>query len=184
IVPGALKKLLTYIDRNPGSCDLLQGPIVWNELDKVSTHWSPEWADGMYGKWDLDQRGNDLDGLPFDIPLMGCGLFACRRDIWPGFNSAFRGFGGEEGYIHEKFRQRGGRTLCLPFLRWLHRFERPMGVPYTIEWADRIRNYMIGHHELGLPMEEMKAHFEEFLGEEFVTSVIRRVEEELVAHRV
>ena len=94
------------------------------------------------------------------------GLFACRRTAWPGFNPKFRGFGGEEGYIHEKIRQRGGRTLCLPFLRWMHRFGRPLGAPYVNRWEDRMRNYVIGFTELGLDTAEMEAHFAELLGAE------------------
>ena len=85
--------------------------------------------------------------------MQGMGLFACRKDAWPGFNPLFRGFGAEEGYIHEKVRQGGGRTLCLPFLRWMHRFNRPLGAPYPNIWEDRIRNYYIGWRELGLPTE-------------------------------
>ncbi|MGL1784034.1 hypothetical protein ACSTG0_23510, partial [Vibrio parahaemolyticus] len=84
-----------------------------------------------------DPAGAEPDLPPFEIPMQGMGLFACRRDAWAGFNPDFRGFGGEEGYIHEKFRQRGGKVLCLPFLRWMHRFNRPLGLPYPNVWADR-----------------------------------------------
>ena len=109
--------------------------------------------------------GEDPEAPPFDIPMQGMGLFSCRRAVWPGFNPRFRGFGGEEGYIHEKFRQNGGRTLCLPFLRWMHRFRRPMGVPYINSWEDRVRNYMIGFRELGLPTAELEDHYREILGD-------------------
>ena len=84
----------------------------------------------MYSRWDTDEPDLGLDGPPFEIPMQGMGAFACRREAWPGFNPRFGGFGGEEGYIHEKFRQAGGRTLCLLFPRWAHRFGRPAGVPY------------------------------------------------------
>ena len=60
---------------------------------------------------------SEIDAPAFEIPMQGLGLFACRRAAWVGFNTRFRGFGAEEGYIHEKTRQHGGRTLCLPFLR-------------------------------------------------------------------
>jgi len=93
------------------------------------------------------------------------GLFACRRSVWPGFNEAFRGFGGEEGYIHEKFRRAGARTLCLPFLRWVHRFNRPTGVPYRNILEDRIWNYLVGFREFGLPTTEMEEHFRGLIGE-------------------
>lgn len=162
--PGSVARLIRYFEENPDTNDLLHGPIVWDELDIVSSHMSPVWQKGFFGVWAQDERGNDLDGEPFDIPMHGMGLYACRRAAWPGYNRKFRGFGGEEGYVHDKFRQRGGRVLCLPFLRWLHRFVRPLGVPYKISWEDRIRNYVIGATELGLPIDDTMAHFREFLG--------------------
>ena len=162
--PGALAKLRRYIADNSQSRDLLQGPLVYDDLRRLASHFRPEWREGMYGVWDLDSRANDLDGPPFEIPMQGLGLYAFRRAAWPGFNPAFRGFGGEEWYIHEKFRQNGGRALCLPFLRWLHRFQRPMGLPYANRWEDRIRNYLIGFRELGQSTQPVEAHFIEFLG--------------------
>ncbi len=101
-----------------------------------------------------------------------------RRAAWPGFNPQFRGFGGEEGYIHEKFRQHGGRTLCLPFLRWVHRFDRPMGIPYNNVWEDRVRNYVIGFRELGLPTAELEAHFRELLTR-VAETILSQIEREL-----
>ena len=100
--------------------------------------------------------------------MQGLGLFACRKAAWPAFNDRFRGFGGEEGYIHGKFRAAGGKTLCLPYLRWLHRFGRPGGVPYPIRWEDRILNYFAGFNELGWDTEPVKAHFAEKLDPETV----------------
>ncbi len=71
------------------------------------------------------------------------------RSVWPGFNPAFHGFGGEEGYIHEKFRQAGGWSLCLPWLRWVHRFNRPSGVPYPLYIEDKLRNYILRNYIFG-----------------------------------
>lgn len=95
----------------------------------------------------------------FEIPGMGCGLMAFRKDAWQGFNPEFRGFGGEELYIHEKFRRAGGKCLCLGFLKWLHRFGRPGGVPYRLSTEDKCRNYIIGHMELGLDLAQIEQHF-------------------------
>jgi len=164
VVPGAIKRLLDYFDENSETNDLLQGPLVYDDLTSFSTHFKPDWRQGMWGFWETDERGKDPDAEPFEIPMQGLGLFACRREAWLGFNPNFRGFGGEEGYIHEKFRQSGARTLCLPFLRWLHRFNRPMGVPYSNTWDDRIRNYLIGFDELGLELQPVVDHFTELLG--------------------
>ncbi len=129
----------------------------------------------MYGVWESDPRGEDPQAPSFDIPMQGLGLFACRRAAWPGFNPRFRGFGGEEGYIHEKTRQRGGRTLCLPFLRWVHRFERPLGPPYRNCWEDRIHNYYVGFTELGLDTAEMEVHFAELLGAETCARILTEI---------
>ena len=166
LTPGALSRLMEYLDARPGCMDLLQGPLVYDDLQSVSTHFDPVWSGGMYGVWATDERGLDPDGEPFEIPMQGMGLFACRKEAWPGFNPRFQGFGGEEGYIHEKFRQKGRRTLCLPFLRWVHRFNRPFGIRYRNVWEDRIRNYYIGFRELGMETTEMEAHFREYLGTE------------------
>ena len=164
LAPGALERLFEYIEANPRSRDLLQGPMLYDNLISVSTHMDPVWREGMYGVWGVNEAGLNPNAPPFDIPMHGLGLYVCRREAWPGYNPHFCGFGGEEGYIHEKFRQAGGRTLCLPFLRWLHRFARPLGVPYRVSWRDRIRNYLLGFDELGLPVEPVIEHFSPILG--------------------
>ena len=179
IVPGALKRLLLHMNADPDTRDLMQGPLLYDNLSKLATHFEPQWQAGMYGHWATDERALDPDAPPFDIPMQGLGLFACRRTAWPGFNPHFRGFGGEEGYIHEKFRRNGGRTLCLPFLRWVHRFRRPMGLHYENSWEDRVRNYMIGHCELGLSTSDMEKHFREFLGEAIAVPMFERIRQEL-----
>lgn len=175
LAPGSLRRLIDYFHSHPDSPDLLQGPLLDDSLEGVSTHFAPVWSAGMYGQWDTDERGVDPDGPPFEVPMQGLGIFACRRDAWPGFNPQFSGFGGEEGYIHEKFRQAGGRALCLPFLRWTHRFGRPNGIPYPNLYADRVRNYMIGWSELGLDITPIEAHFQELLGDEEYGVVLRAV---------
>jgi hypothetical protein len=95
--------------------------------------------------------------------MQGLGVFSCLKEAWPGFHPGFRGFGGEEGYIHEKFRQAGGRCLCLPWLRWMHRFGRPAGVKYPLSIEDKLRNYVIGHAELGLDLTPVLEHFSQYL---------------------
>ena len=175
VAPGALARLLRYFREAPEQRDLLQGPMVYDDLKSLASHFAPTWRQGMYGTWDLDERARDIDGEPFDIPMQGLGLFACRRDAWPGLNADFRGFGGEEGYIHEKFRRRGARTLCLPFLRWLHRFDRPLGVRYPNRWEDRIRNYLIGFREVGMDTVGLQAHFADLLGADEAERILDRI---------
>src|SRR5829696_6855819 len=164
--PGAIGRLKEYYREHPDCPDLLQGPVVYDDLQTISTHFEPVWRGEMWGIWQTDPRGLDPEGEPFEIPMQGMGVFSCRKDAWPGFHPAFRGFGGEEGYIHEKVRQHGGRCLCLPWLRWAHRFPRPAGVPYPALLHDKVKNYIIGHTELGLDLEPVRSHFSDRLSEE------------------
>tara|TARA_R100000656_G_scaffold27615_1_gene24229 strand:+ start:793 stop:1620 length:828 start_codon:yes stop_codon:yes gene_type:complete len=147
LVPGSLKKLIDYYSVFPNTKDLLQGPLMHDDLKSFSTHFKPEWSEGMFGRWDTNQEALDK-GDPFEIQMQGTGLLSCKKEHWVGFNPDFRGFGGEEWYIQEKFRQYGGNVLCLPFLKWLHRFGRPNEPQYPLEMYDRIRNYIIGWMEL------------------------------------
>lgn len=169
--PGAIARLKAYYRAHPACPDLLQGPLIYDDLENIATHFDPVWRDQMWGIWATDPRGLDPAGEPFEIPMQGLGAFSCRTSMWPGFNPAFRGFGGEEGYIHEKVRQAGGRCLCLPWMRWTHRFGRPAGVPYPLTVEDRLRNYVIGHSELGLDLTPVLEHFAGSLPEERIVSV-------------
>jgi hypothetical protein len=165
--PGALAKLLDWYDTHPDSRDLVQGPLVYDDLATVSTHFADVWRDGMWGTWDTDPRGVDPDAEPFEIPAQGLGLFSCRKDAWLGFNPHFREFGGEEWYIHEKFRQAGRRCLCLPFLRWVHRFSAPSGGrAYQFTVMGKVRNYILGLQELGLSLDRLRKHYVNGLNED------------------
>lgn len=186
IEPGALGKLLAYFDARPDCGDLLQGPILSDNLQYVmATHMEPVWSDGMFGTWAVDERGRSPDAEPFEIPSQGLGLFACRKDAWLGFNKFFRGFGGEEGYLHAKYKQAGRQTLCLPFLRWWHDFLRYEMVrrgllesPYRLASEDKLRNYLIAARELGLSPDPATEHFRSLkhpVPEESVRAIIREV---------
>lgn len=172
IEPGALKKLIDFYDNKKDCGNLLQGPLIYDDMKSISTHFNlNEWGQYMWGKWGTDERGSNPDSEPFEIPAQGMGLFSCRKDSWLGFNKMFRGFGGEEGYIHEKYRKYGKKTLCLPFLRWNHRFERPNGTTYPNNHRDRFRNYFIGFHELNLDTDIIIDEFKDVIEKDFVESV-------------
>ena len=127
------------------------------------------WADRV-------QRLLGLEAVPWteinepdatiEIPGMGLGCFAVWRDNWPGFNRHARGFGGEELSIHELYRQRGGKAVCLNGFRWLHRFYRGVGAPqYKLDGSETIRNHVLWHSQLGLSLSTMHGYF--VLGEGF-----------------
>lgn len=83
-----------------------------------------------------------------EIPGMGLGMFAMRKDAWPGFSPLFSHFGGEEMYIHEKVRAAGGKVYCHRDLRWPHRFGRPLGQHYPLTRFNKMRNFWLGKLEL------------------------------------
>lgn len=158
-MPGVIGRLREYYRDNPDTPNLLQGPLIDDDLTTIWTHFEPKWYAQRWGTWGHDPRGTDPEGESFEIGMHSLGVFSCRKAAWPGFNPHFRGFGGEEGYIHEKFRQRGATTLELPFLRWVHRFGRVGVLPYRLTAEDRLRNYLIGHAELGLDTKPILQHF-------------------------
>lgn len=176
---GSLRKLIDYFRAHPKTRDLLQGPLLYDDHRSISSHMDPRWSAGMFGIWGTDPRAADPAAEPFEIGMQGLGAFACRRAAWPGFNPRLTGFGSEEGYIQEKFRQAGGRTLCLPFLRWMHRFGRPLGVRYRNEWEDRIRNYMIVARELGRDPSDTIQHFRDFIGADAANHILASVTAQL-----
>ncbi len=218
LAAGSIARLLQWFDDHPDSQDLISGPMVFDDLQNIATHFDDVWRAEMRGIWGqawqcpcgrwkfssvqddalahcqyrdlatgqphiacpactavlpivpfpgsvqaLEQMGFKRIGLspddePFEVPGQGLGLFGCRREAWLGFNPHFRGFGGEELYIHEKYRRAGRRNLILPFLRWNHRFGRAK-TPYALNRYDKIRNYVLGHLELGLSLGPIEEHF-------------------------
>jgi hypothetical protein len=147
LVKNALNHLMNYFNDHPNCKDLVQGPLLYDDLNNYSTEFSPVWRDSMYGIWHNNKEAYDK-GLPFEIPLQGMGLCAFEKSNWPGISPYFRGFGGEEGYIAEKFRRNGGKNICIPQLKWVHRFGRPDGVKYPLVLEDRVWNYFVGWLEI------------------------------------
>ena len=213
--PNGIARLLDYVDSHPDTGDLLQGPLVMDDLAGAATHFDDIWRGGMWGTWGciwqradgrmlcarqtLDKNvglfappTNDLvetlplawsghehqmpnhgfqsasqGEVPFEIPAQGLGLFACRRKAWLKFNPKFREFGGEEWYIHTKFRQAGHKCLCLPWLKWMHRFADPAaGRHYARSNEAKIRNYISGLQELGIPLDRLRRHFVDGISED------------------
>lgn len=178
LAPAALPKLLEFYAGNPELRDLLQGPMLYDDLGphSVVTHMEPRWRAEMFGTWASDERGRDPDGPPFEIPMHGLGLFTCWRHAWLGFPSHLEGFGGEEGNLHELYRQRGQKTWCLPFLRWVHRFGRPAGVPYPLKREAKVRNYLVWAKALGRDPADVLEHFLPLMDEAPLAELVAEVD--------
>lgn len=161
--PDTIKRLVKFLDKNENSNDLFHGPLLNDSLSdkELLCKMAKQWRNQLYGIWSEDPRGLNIDGDPFEIDMHGLGVFLTKTDSWLRFNENFKGFGGEEGYIHNKYQLAERKVLCLPFLRWLHRFERPNGVPYNVYLHDKIKNYLIGYRELGFCPKPMMDHFME-----------------------
>ncbi len=182
---GAIRRLIDWFEAHPQSKDLWQGPCIGDGGldDIVGTHFAPRWGSLMFGQWAVDQRVF-LSEDPFEIEMQGCGLFACRRDAWPGFHPKLRGFGPEEYHIHQRIRRGGGKCYCLPWLRWCHRFGNPDGTrPPGLHPEERLRGHLITYLDTGAPpLEIMRRHFVEeaksVTGEQF-SRVLEQTRREL-----
>lgn len=144
--PGFMDVLMNYWINHSNSSNLITGPVLYDNKVNVSTHWNPEWRGHDFGTWATDQEGMKYE-QPFDIPMQGMACYSVRRDAWRGINSEFRQFGAEEWYIAEKVRSWGGRVLCHPLMKWMHRFNWPP-VKFPISLEAKITNYYRGWLEL------------------------------------
>lgn len=158
---GVLRKLIDFFAWNPDSIDLWQGPCIGDGgvNDLVGTHFKESWGGLMYGQWAIDPRVYDAD--PFEIPMQGCGMFACNKAAWPGFHPKLRGFGPEEFHIHQRIRRKGGKCYCLPWLKWCHRFGNPDGAKVPgLHPEERLRGHLITHLDTGAPsLSDIRGHF-------------------------
>lgn len=162
-----IENILKYYEESPNCLDIISGPLCDDNFNAYGTHFNPIWDHWMYGKWGFDKEKFEKNE-PFEIPMMGLGVFSCLTECWHGFNEAFIGFGGEEGYIHEKFRKYGGRAICVPSLKWIHRFGRPNGPKYPLTYEDRIWNYFLGWLELTKdPNHEMIIEMKKYFYDNF-----------------
>lgn len=162
LAPGTLKRILQFCWTNPDDSNINSGPLLYDDLGqaaKPSTHFEPGWRGGMWGKWATDLRGVFPEQGPFPIWAQGLGMFLCRTAAWPGFDRRWRGFGGEEGCIHEVFRQRGDQAICHPGWPWLHRFAKPGGVSVPAYTYSKVRNYVMGFQRINRDIDEIRQHF-------------------------
>lgn len=179
LLPGALQSLRAWWQAHEGARDLLTGPIVYDELDRCSTHLEPRWQGHDFGVWSpvIPFPAGDA----FEVPMQGMGFWSVWRAHWPCASLAarMRGFGAEEWTVAESIRQHGGRVMSHPALLWTHRFGWPKRTfPLTTE--DKVRNYFRGwlslYHTLDHPrMQEMIAHWETKMPAEKLQTLIRSI---------
>lgn len=175
--PDALLKLQCRIADDPTCSDLFTGPLMSDDgYWLIGTHQTLRWRGEALGTWAIDDRGMDLAGEPFEIPTQGLGCFACRRDAFPRFHPSQRGFGCCEPAFCEQFRDRGDRVLCLPFMRWEHRFWRVGGKPpYSLRRVDKIANACLEFQRLGMDPAGLFEHFDGKLNDREMEVLLGRI---------
>jgi hypothetical protein len=155
LFPESIKSLKNFYLNDHKPYDFIQGPLIYDDFKNYSTHLDLIWRTNFYGVWATKETNERF----FEIPAQGMGCFSCKKSEWLGFNPLFKGFGGEEGYIHEKYKKHGGRCICLQDLKWMHRFHRINGAPFPNILEDRCFNYFIGRFELEMGYEDIIEHF-------------------------
>jgi hypothetical protein len=152
--------------------NLIQGPLLYNNLRDYCCEWLPVWRGHMWGIWGPYSPLNKLRKEPFEIWGMGCGCFLTSKSGWLGFNKNFRGFGGEEGYLQEKYRKAGRKVICNPKMVWVHQFDGKKNT-YPLKLSDRVRNYVIGFNEIGLDIDPVIQHFGKQLVDQAKITILR-----------
>lgn len=155
--PNAISSLISFFEKGKDEGNLIQGPLLSDDMKVIATHLKPTWGSGMFGQWDYNEKVKTEES--FEIPAQGMGVFACKKQAWVGFPSKCSGFGGEEFFIHEKFRQAGKKTVCLSKFSWLHRFRRPNGVPYHPTRENKFKNHIRAMLETDMPVFEAIEHY-------------------------
>ena len=180
LAPGFIAELMKWWEANPGSRDQLTGPVVYNNLTTCSTHLDPAWRGHDFGCWGTNKEALAA-GVPFEVEMQGMGCWSLWRSAWDGINPHFRGFGAEEWYMAEKVRKGGGRVMCHPALRWVHRFGWPVRT-FPLSMELKIVNYYRGWLELYGSLDHpqiqaMTAHWLKEVKSEKLDGLIRRAQE-------
>jgi len=79
LMPHSIERLIDFYNQNPYCPNLIQGPIIFDDLESYATNFNHEWRNNMLGVWGKDDRGSDPMGHPFEIDMQGLGVFSCRR---------------------------------------------------------------------------------------------------------
>lgn len=168
LTDDSLRRLYDFIQkpRNRFCRDLFYGVNLADDHKQYFSHldiWGDDGApligdDGVFGNWRSDPRAKSPDGKPFDVEGGGGWCFFARRDAFltVGFHPLMRGFGGEEGFISERFRRAGRSVKCAPFVRGIHRYARLSGDVYAVTVAEKLRNHVIGWLDLGFDLEQLR----------------------------
>lgn len=137
--------------------NLYSGPLKHSD-GGYSSHFDNVWRNQMQGTWATDNTLLERNE-PTEYWATGCGFMLAKKSHWLGFNPHFSGFGGEEGYIHEKYRRAGRKFLVIPDFKWWHCFDDPTQRRSDLSVYSKIRNYVLARNEFGEPLDDVYYHF-------------------------
>ena len=99
----------------PGVPRPAAGPARPGQPRTVSTHFQPGWSRDCRSMRHGERGSIRLE--PFEVPMQGLGVFACRRDAWRGFNPRLAVSAGRRDTSTRSFaRQAIARCVCHSFV--------------------------------------------------------------------
>lgn len=146
---GSLQALDRFFACHPDSNALVHG-LTMSGKRVIATHSDPFWRRNSWGSRANKPSPRLGEGLPFVIPMQESGVFSCRRSAWPGMPSGWRGYGGEDGFLQERFRREGAQVVCLPGLQWERIAQVRPARPYSQQAVQVLRNHLAGAADLDL----------------------------------
>jgi len=145
---AVLRRLIDWWGEHADWNGLLHGPNLRDDIALpngrpalMGTHHKPEFVNGNWGQWQVDERVYDLSQSGFDIPLAACGLFSFRRAAWLGFVPG-EGYVPEEGTLHARYRAAGREIKCAPWLLWDHLYGHTETPAYVSNKDHRLAYYI------------------------------------------
>jgi len=123
----------------------------------IASELLPEWRGDFFGVWHTDP---ELPKIKIkEIEGHGSAYTLMKREYYPYFSKHFKGFAGEELYIHQKVRNNGGKCYVHLDLGWIHRFYRSKPITYALTLNDKFHNYLVASYEMGWSVKQVCDYF-------------------------
>lgn len=169
LAPNSINFILNAIKNNQIGQDLWTGPLL-TEAQTISANCLlPELRGNFFGIWSVDQKV--APGKKIEIYGHGSAYTLMKKAHYPYFSKNFRGFAGEEIYIHEKVRRNGGKCYCLHELGWQHRFYREKPITYRCTNEDKYWNYLVAFYEMNWSTIQIRDYFRRKLPANLATKI-------------
>jgi len=171
----SVQYILDAIDSDLIGKDLWTGPLLNESGATIATELLPEWRGDFFGIWFTDP---ELPKIKIkEIEGHGSAYTLMKREHYPYFSKNFRGFSGEELYLHQKVRNNGGKCYSHQELGWTHRFLRSRPITYTLTLNDKLRNYLVASYEMSWSIKQVCDYFKRKLLADHYKNVLDDVKE-------